>query len=326
MPPPVTMPNFFFDAGVKAGQRAITPTPQDIIVVLDFGKPAILEAGPAVYSGTRLIHSYTFVTHPDIRKASVEFAKGFVKGANGSDARLWLAVGTSNFQLDNTRPLTVGEFRTAGETWAYNVQLITADLQPYAGTIYVEGANDIEFDWSDSAHGIAWVEGYREANSGTGHILYNYGGCDGCYPACGGCTLENNTVLGGENFTWQRTDALYAVKGVGVVRELPQIYFPSPCLTDPPCPPRVLVSSTNQARQWASLSLYSATNVINNRCYGPLNFAGSFTGWRGSLEGTVLTPANGWRNLWAEINSNSCTSQSTLQWITDVQFQEDFQP
>lgn len=316
--------DFYYEAGFQAGEEASSPEPQDVMVILDFNKPAIYETGPVQLFGTRVLHSYDFMNFDAIRASSVEFAEGFASGANGSGARLWLGVGTNNFQKDALRELTVDEYRSHGMNWAYLVQQISEDLRTLADVVFVEGASDIEFDWSDSSHGIAWIEGYREGSQGSGHILYNYGSCDGCYPECGGCSLENNTVLGGGNFTWQRSDALYAIHGSGAVRQLPEIYYPSPCLDQAICggPPR----SRRDAIQWSSLSLYSATNVVNDRCYGPLNFAGAFTGWRASLPGTVFTPSDGWGSLWSKMNSNSCTAQADLQWVTDVQFQQDFQP
>jgi hypothetical protein len=316
--------DFYYDAGFQAGVEANSPTPQDVVIILDFNKPAIYEAGPIQIWGTRVLDSYDFMNFDAIMGSSVEFAEGFVAGANGSGARLWLGVGTNNFQKDALRELTVDEYRSHGANWAYLVEQISTDLRQFADIIFVEGASDIEFNWSDSSHGIAWIEGYRDGSQGTGHILYNYGSCDGCYPECGGCSLENNTVLGGDNFTWQRSDALYAIHGNGAVRQLPEIYYPSPCLDQGICGGRP--SSRRDAIQWSSLSLYSATNVVNNHCYGPLSFAGVFTGWRGSPAGTVFTPAEGWGSLWSRMNSNSCTAQVYLQWVTDVQHERDFRP
>lgn len=204
-------PTFFSDAGYKAGVRASTPGPQSVIVILNFNKPALVDTPYGRYWGTRLLTSYTFVSLDDIEKATVQFAKGFVKGANGSSAQLILAVGTNNYQDDNLRPLSVAEYRQHGNEWGQLLGRISGDLQQYAGVIFIEGANDLEFNWSDSAHGIAWIEGYRDATQLSDYTLYNFGGCDGCYPDCGSCTLENNTILGGSNYTWQRTDAIYAI-------------------------------------------------------------------------------------------------------------------
>jgi hypothetical protein len=326
MPPGQPIPSFFYDAGVEAGAEASSPAAQDVIVVLDFNKPALVDTPYDRYWGTRLFLSHTFVTTDDIRKASVLFAQGFVKGAASSGARLWLAIGTNNFQADATRELSAEEFRQHGGHWGVLVEQVRTDLQQYAGTVFVEGANDIEFAWSDSEHAIAWVEGYRDANQFFDHILYNYGSCDGCYPDCGSCTLENNNEVGGydeagNHYIWSRADAIYAVHGVGNVRQLPEIYYPSPCLSSPNCPPGQ-VRATEQAKQWANLSLYTASHVINGTCYRSLDFAGALTGWRrAGMNSTTYAPADGWDELWSKINSNSCTSQSLLQWSADIEEQ-----
>ena len=306
---------------------ASTPTSQDVIVVLDFGKPDVSQAGSTLIWGTRLLNSYTFVSTLDIRGAAVQFADGFMKAIGNSNARLWLEIGLNNFQPSNSKELTVDQDREHGRQWAHLVYDVEKDLRAYAGKVFVDAANDIEFAWSDKEHGIAWIEGYREGSQGSGNILYDFGSCDGCYPipGCDSCTLENNTTLGGGeyNFTWPRTDALYAIRGTGAIVELPEIYHPSPCLLNPPCDGTP--AHTDQAKQWTDLSLFSATNVIRNECYGNLVFEGSLTQWRAAKQSNLtLMPDDGWEHLWAELNSNACTTQAHLDWSSDIQWQRQF--
>jgi hypothetical protein len=121
--------DFYYDAGFQAGVEANSPTPQDVVIILDFNKPAIYEAGPIQIWGTRVLDSYDFMNFDAIMGSSVEFAEGFVAGANGSGARLWLGVGTNNFQKDALRELTVDEYRSHGANWAYLVEPISSSLK-----------------------------------------------------------------------------------------------------------------------------------------------------------------------------------------------------
>jgi hypothetical protein len=140
----------------------------------------------------------------------------------------------------------------------------------------------------------AWAAGYDSTNL---YDYYDYGSLDGCATA----SNPNSTICGNG---WTREDAWYITYGTKPVWPLPLIY----------------ATNSVHAQQWALLSNYSYTT----RGY-PFIFMGVMTQKQacdqspGQCPGLDNTPAQGWNQLFTEINKN-VNLRGDVPWLTDIKW------
>jgi hypothetical protein len=180
------------------------------IVILDFGQPAY---NGHTY-GTNLF-SGRFAGNEEITRAMLAYAGGYVYCLpRGSDARITLARGTSNY-----RPQVPSAYK-AGHKWARETKALSRLLAKHRldGHVSSAAADDVEPAWDRTFHKTRdFFRGYRDAN--PGHLLYNFGSLDG-----------------GVGSIWNARQAFFVTGGMRYVRAIPEIY------------------NNAMAKQWAELA------------------------------------------------------------------------
>lgn len=203
-----------------------------------------------------------------------------------------LGVGTTNYNLGR---VDYG----GGESWAGVVGDIASYVANSGGSyaIYVNGADDIEPDWSPNNPGAVfnWVNGFNYINPAN---YIDYGSADGC-PGTGNGTVNENCDAG-----WTFYHLWFVSWGATTALALPEIYR----------------TDALQAAQWTQISLYAAVSQ-SGRIYfeGPLDqydrcLPGSYCY---NVQGLGNTPDQAWNQLWNGINGYSQTA-SNLKYSAEV--------
>jgi hypothetical protein len=196
--------------GCTAAQRDVGG-----IVILDFGQPAY---NGHTY-GTNLF-SGRFAGNREITHAMLAYAGGYVYCIRqGSDARITLARGTSNY-----RPQVPSAYK-AGHKWARETKELSRLLAKHRLDSHVTSAaaDDVEPAWDRAFHKTRdFFRGYRDAE--PGHLLYNFGSLDG-----------------GVGSVWTARQVFFVTGGMKYVRAIPEIY------------------NHAMARQWAELAHIART-------------------------------------------------------------------
>ncbi len=321
---PTGWTGYWYTAGVKQADNMMTAGPNRGVVILDFGKPAFNYYDDQVPSndlwGAKLVPtcqdctSY-YISAEDIETIVLAYAEGFSYEAQHSSSthqpNIQLAIGTNNF-LDTIHPpvLTPGQFRRHGQHWGAMINEVSSILANDSSWVTVQGADDIEFGWSDQEHTLSWAQGFAEvtrADQGhSAHYYYSYSDCADCYPP--GDPNKTQLCAVEANWCWDIDAAVAAHWANPAALPLPQIYHAPPY--------------ADQSAQWAWLSSYSATHSI---CFPDYNVQSSgypmlFLGITGSLPN--LSPGTAWQDLWRAIPGYSCTSgyEDFLQYITTVDY------
>jgi hypothetical protein len=192
-------------------RQGCTAAKRDVggIVILDFGQPAY---NGHTY-GTNLF-SGRFAGNREITHAMLSYAGGYVYCLRrGSDARITLARGTSNY-----RPQVPSAYK-AGHKWARETKALSGLLAKHGLHRHVTSAaaDDVEPAWDRAFHNTRdFFRGYRAAE--PGHLLYNFGSLDG-----------------GVGSIWNARQVFFVTGGMKYVRAIPEIY------------------NHAMARQWAEL-------------------------------------------------------------------------
>lgn len=206
-----TYPGSLYAQGCDAGRRHTNG-----VVVLAFGKPA--------YNGHTygtILFSNRFASNRAISRATMAYAAGYAHCLpKGSDARITLARGTSNY--DPSVPSTY----KAGKRWSQSTMQFAKYLRRHpavAKHVSAAAAIDAEPAWDRHfRRTYDFFRGFRSAK--TGYLLYNFGSLDG-----------------GVGSIWSLRQAFYVAGGMKDARVLPEIYFKV------------------QARQWARLARLALT-------------------------------------------------------------------
>lgn len=248
-----------------------------------YGKPVLVGGsyGASLYNG------------PDATVAQVESAaKQFVQGYRDcaiSAPQIIFIIATSNFPSDPERVTNAH-----GQAWANMVDNVASwtIAQGFQQLVNVQGGSDMEPSWNSTTDTRAWVDGYDAAGDRS---MYNIGSADGC-PQSG-----DGTVNGTCNNGWKQQDVLYISWLVPSGFPIPQIY----------------TNDSSQAKQWRYIKLYGVVSL--NRT---MTIQGSLTQSNACIEvgcGSDVdnTPAQGWQQLFDQLNADARTAQS-LRWSTDI--------
>ena len=192
--------------GCDAGRRHTNG-----VVVLAFGKPA--------YNGHTygtILFSNRFASNRAITRGATAYAAGYTHCLpKGSDARITLARGTSNY--DPSVPSTY----KAGKRWSQSTMQFAKYLRRHpavAKHVSAAAAIDAEPAWDRHfRRTYDFFRGFRSAK--TGYLLYNFGSLDG-----------------GVGSIWSLRQAFYVAGGMKDARVMPEIYY------------------KEQAKQWARLA------------------------------------------------------------------------
>ncbi len=262
------------------------PGIQNSITVLDFGTPTFDDGA---YGAT--IFGFGPADTGQIAVAVEAFAWGYYAClGNDSASQMLIAVGTNNyFGGDVTFE--------HGQAWALMVNEINQWIldNGYSAQVRAAGASDMEIGWNSPETTRLWVNGYDSANSWP---LYNFGDAAGCPPAGSSC--------GSSAFPeWTQEDVWYISWGAPPSIPTPLIY----------------ANSGIHAEQWYQLSVYSVEN------HGfPMIFAAAITQYQACLQRPSWicdlldnTAAEGWNQLWSQLNSDPRTAQD-LPWVTDFKW------
>jgi hypothetical protein len=249
-------------------------------IVLFFGQPWV-QAGTY---GTIIFGSNTFRSISQIEAAVKGWLGGYWGCTPVNGPKVLLAVGTSNFRGETTSG--------HGAAWARMVNRIEAWIKSppsYESQETARGASDMETAWNTVANTRAWVNGYASAYTGT-QYYYNFGDAGGC-PPYGSC-------LNG----WTQADVYYVSYGAAPAWPLPQIYC-EVCYSGD--------TNGGQSRQWYRMALWAKLNA------GGMYILGSLTQWAAAGNCCTNTPAQGWSQLWDDLNGDSRTAQS-LETSSDI--------
>lgn len=282
------------------------PGTQDRLVILDFGQPWY-ENG--VY-GTIIfrvppVTEFVFADFYTVKAVAQNYAAGYWN-CTGSDTQshLTLGIGTSNYLRADMQ--NADRARQHGQLWAQTVVEVNSWLisTGYVSQVYAAGANDMELFWATPTLTRAWVDGFNAYDNDTA-IYYNYGACEGCpqsyYSSIGSWT-------GGVNYSWHIEDVWYITWGIQPAWAVPEIYL----------------STGANARQWQTLSKYSAVQKGSR-----IDFSGSMTQYgacqqRGGCtfdsSDTMNTPQEGWNQLWSYTYADPDTRMLLLRWMTDIRY------
>jgi hypothetical protein len=278
------------------------------LVILDFGQPW----GEGSQYGTLLLQEpqYNLASTNDIIVYVKNFISGYMACSDGVST-IDVGIGTSNFALYRDGVCTsLSWFCTEekaynhGKAWAAMVNTVNNWViqNNYASLVTVSGANDIELSWNTAKITIAWVDGFNDgnndANGNDKFVFYNYGACEGCPTRLAPNT--NPDLV----FDWTLFYVHYTAWRVSPAWPIPEIYN----------------ENGYNARQWAYLSYWGVTRPTP---YAPIYFSGEMTQYQacgGAPECTGInnTPVQGWTQLLSEINYWPQTSQTTIPWMTDI--------
>jgi hypothetical protein len=260
------------------------------ILLLDFGgqygTKSVLLIPPPVGSAP-----LTELTYAQVDADAEAYATGYQRcGASGAGP---LVVGiTTNNSLNVSREL--------GVQWARDVVNPAANWAVRTfpgGQVVMAASNDMEPGFGAAESARAWVAGYLSATDGN--VFYNSGSADGC---------AGTTMAGVCNNGWTVGDEYNVTAGLSsrLIRALPQIYTESGIM----------------AEQWQGIS-----NAGPAAGRAPVSFAGELTehttcaipgiNW---CTGIDNTPAQGWNQLYQQLNSSPATAQQSLPWSTDITY------
>jgi len=287
-----TLYDWAYGMGYKAGRKDLSlPGAQYSLIVLDFGQPS--KRG-AVYGTWSFSKKYgRFVSTTVIKNAVKMFARGYASGSD-TESFVTIAVGTNNYGPHATY--------AHGEAWAQMVMDIESWARATPGiksAVSVNGASDIEVDYSSPQVARSWVNGFMSSNYRNGYSisLYNYGDAAGC-PQRGTTRIPGNCNNG-----WTQQDVL----DVSPIA-LPQIY----------------ATSGANARQWQQIALYHILRYGSDpEIWGTLSQRRACA-QRGGCSGTDNTPSQAWSQLWDSLNSNKKTMwmRDNMTFSTDIKWRK----
>jgi len=226
----------------------------------------------------------------DIQNTVMDFIRGYAWCRTNSSHRIQIGIGTSNSTIDSR---SVDWLQGHGRAWATSVRNVAAWANRYyPGVAQVYGAWDFEPSWSSFQKADAWMNGY-DGYPGRQPLFIN-ASADGCSTSNANNSACNNgwTQQRVWHLAWEHDPSL----------PIPQIY----------------TTSGNQARQWQLIDLWATVNRRDG-----IYFYGTMTQWGacqqvGRCRGTDNTPHNGHDQLLWWLNSDSRTSQPSLQTMTDM--------
>jgi hypothetical protein len=281
---PANLPSNAYTMGCTLGTHDLnTAGTQDNVVVLLFGKPGYSGSTYGAYDWISPGSSSTvFVTSAQIASTVEQFGAGYW-ACTGADTTSQLYVGAG---VNNQGS---GETYNHGSAWGTMTTNINSWISTngFSSQVKVRAAGDMEPDYNTSTATINWVNGYT-ATYGSGLWLYNVGSASGC-PTSGTDTASSPC-----NNSWTVDNVWYVSWGTTPLYALPEIYN----------------TGGYNGIQWG---------LIDNYKY--LYFAAALTQSQacvqmGGCSGINNTPAQGWTNLWNNIN----TKQSVLRWSTDMKW------
>jgi hypothetical protein len=299
--------NNMYQSGLKAAAITQPAGRQDQLLILDFGQPW----SDGIQYGTLLLREpdYNLASTTDIIIYSKNFINGFMVGSDG-ESKLDLGIGTTNYaRYVNGVCSEISWFCTTtraynhGKAWALMIKDLNNWViqQGYAGRVSVAGANDIELAWNYATITYAWAKGFDDFDEGK-YIYYNYGACEGCDI---GINLsvppnpEKDLV-----YDWTPRKAHYTAWGISPAWPIPEIYL----------------NNGYHANQWANLSKVGV-DIGDNRMY----FFSALTQYQACLgssdptcPATDNTPVEGWTQLLIALNKRLETAQSTIPYMTDI--------
>ena len=161
----------------------------------------------------------------------------------------------------------------------------------------IVGGSDMELGFNSYFNTRDWVNGYDSVNK---YSLYNFGDAQGCPTWRVSKDELCTSTASGDAYTWYMSYVRQIAFGTGSNYPLPLIYN---------------TLGTN-AKQWYSLSAFSF-DFYNGR----MQILGAVTQWqacktRSGCGGMDNTPAQGWQQLYDELNKDPDTAQE-LPWSTD---------
>jgi hypothetical protein len=202
------------------------------------------------------------------------------------------------------------------------IKSLNLQYSDFSPIVTFEGANDIEFAWSDPDRALKWAKGFEEVtrlNSFYQSPAYHYyvnGSCDGCY--CDACTppyqgdpnaseiqvyhtRATRTVVPGiptsTPISWPVDQIVSVMSANRAARPLPQIYY------------------EHQPSQWRWLSSYAETHYLCLDQYGikrgipgRILFKGVVS--EGNIDPPPIPPGDAWKRLGSELTSTNCTAVS----------------
>lgn len=308
-PPPPTIsyyivegtPTQAYNAGCALGRRdRDLAGAQNGIVILDFGRPAVLQTTAGSVYGTTLFDE-SFAAPARIIEATTKVGEGYwVCSGNDLSSKVTIAIGTNN------KPLSGGNMAAHGAAWARIVNDTQTFLahSPYKQQVRAVGASDMELGYNTPAQTRAWVDGYDTVNNWP---LYNFGDAQGC-PTSGNGTVNQacqSTISG-----WTQND-VWHISWNGPVQPIPQMY----------------ATSGVNARQWYQIALFSLVSHQQ-----PMYFGGVLTQHGACADKTRelgakpsvcvdadQTAEEGWTKLWTVLNDDPRTAQE-IEWATDIRW------
>ncbi len=266
-------PQPLFDMGCQDGTTDAKNAAAQRLTILDFGGQY------ANGSGTEPVLGPAELTNAQLEQLAENYALGWYLCIGGDESSvLTLGVGTNNSLLDVTS--------SGGAAWA-NVVAAVADAEAaITDRIVVDGADDIETEFSTPAAALSWAAGYGAG--GTGSYYLDYGDAGGC---------PETTADDGEcNNGWDQDDVWAVSWGEPAALPMPEIYYAA------------------NAAQWAQISRYGKTN----RNGAAINFSGDLSEYAAAP--TTLDPAQSWSNLTTYLNTAAQTAGSS-QWLSDIQYE-----
>jgi hypothetical protein len=254
----------------------------------------VLDFGAVYYSSSRGTYMATLFGGTDqplstVREGVKQYGRGY-----------WICTGAD---LSSTTEVGMGTNTSAGSV-TYSAGAFFANRVDEVGSYYATiaqvsaaGANDIELGFSGPTAARNWVNGYDSANNWR---MFNYGDAAGCPTDHIPSSTECGTAAHPE---WGAEDVWYVSWGAPPAWPVPEIY----------------TTSGSQARQWKYLSLYGYT-----RHGSSMYFVASLTQYYACLQvggcsGTNNTPAQGWSQLWDQLNSDSRSAQTSFH-STDIRY------
>ena len=260
------------------------------ILLLDFGGQygtrSVLLIPPPI--GTAPL---TELTYAQVDSDAEAYATGYHRCVASGAGPLVVGITTNN-SLNVSHELGAEWARDVvnpAETWA-------ARTFP-GGQVVMAASDDMEPGFGAAEAGKEWVAGYMSATDGN--VFYNSGSADGC---------AGTTMTGVCNNGWTVGDEYTVAAGLSnrLIRALPQIY----------------TESGTMAEQWQGIS-----NAGPAAGLAPVSFAGELTehttcqipgiDW---CTGIDNTPAQGWDQLYQQLNSSPATAQESLPWSTDITY------
>lgn len=299
-PPPYTVSDYVMaaddtpaamgDLGCKQARAEAGPGKgRSRIVLLDFGGQygtgSVLLIPPPVGSAPN-----TELTYAQVDADAAAYAAGY---------RLCVARGAGPLVIGIATNNSLNVSRALGAQWAQDVVNPAESLAATAfrGQVVMAAADDIEPGFGAAAPARNWVAGYVSASHRN--ALYNIGSADGCSGVTMAGTCNNGWTVGDEY-------AVNAGLARRLIRAVPEIYTESGIM----------------AEQWQGISAAGPAAGLP-----PVTFAGELTE-HGTCQipgitwctGIDNTPAQGWNQLYQQLNSSPATAQKSLPWSTDITY------